>query len=102
MGKIQLIFLGKQKQPSWGRTEEDKIAEVIKWYKVVPQGGYRVGDGIAATITEQYAFGCPRNLEIYKIREFEEENGFTCDSNLIPLEEYIDEYCSELMEIYSD
>ena len=102
MKKIQLVFLGKQKQPLYGKTDEDIVNEKIKWYRVVPEGGYRVGDGMLTTIDEQSAFNCPRSLEVYKVHTFIEEDGFTLDNNLISLEDYIDEYCSELIEIYHD
>ena len=102
MGKIQLVFFGKQKQPLYGRNDEDIKNEVIKWYKIVPEGGYRVGDGILATTDEQYAFGCPRNLEVYRVHTFEEEDGFTCDKDLISLDDYIDDYCFDLIELYND
>ena len=102
MGKIQLIFLGKQKQPLYGRTDEDRENEKIKWYKIIPEGGYRVGDGFLTTTEEQYAFGCPRKMEVYKIHTFEEEDGFTLDNDLISLEDYINDYCMNLIEIYNE
>jgi hypothetical protein len=102
MNKVQLIFLGKQKQPYYGKTDEDVENEVIKFYKVIYSGNYRVGDGVIATTTQQFAFGCSRNLEVYKIHQFEDIDGYILDNDLVSLDDYIEEHCSDLIEIYDE
>lgn len=96
MEKVQIILLGKQKQPLYGKTVEDKEQEKVGWYKIVQNGNYKVGDGIFATLEEQWAFCCPKNLEVYKVLEFE-DGKFSLDDLT-----NFNEECMELTEIYND
>lgn len=100
MNKIQIIFLGKPKHQLQNKTEKNKENEIIKWYKVKYNSDCRVGDIITTTITQQYSFLCPNTLEIYKIHEFIEEDGFIADDNFIEMYDYIEKYCNDLTEIY--
>ena len=94
MEKVQIILLGKQRLPLYGKTDEDKVQEKVIWYKIIPNGNYRNGDGIFATLEEQCAFCWPINLEIYNALNFEDD-GYS-------LEKYINEKCINLIEIYND
>ena len=44
MEKVQIILLGKQRLPLYGKTDEDKEQEKVRWYKIIPNGNYRNGD----------------------------------------------------------
>lgn len=95
MNKIQIIFLGKPKSLLHNKKEE-----IIKFYEVKYNGDYRIGDIITTTINQQCSFLCPNILEIYKIHEFLEEDGFIADDDFIEMYDYIEKYCNDLIEIY--
>lgn len=95
MNKIQIIFLGKPKS-----LPHNKKEEVIEWYKIKYNCDCKVGDIIINTIAQQYSFLCPNTLEIYKIHEFLEEDGFIVDDDFIEMCDYIEKYCNGLTEIY--
>ena len=99
MNKIQLLLLGEVKAPLYCRNEEN---ETIKWYKLSYNSGYRVGDVISTTTEQQYAFMCPKILEIYGIQTFIEDKGYTLNRDFVSLDEYIDEYCDNLVEIQNE
>ena len=99
MNTIQILFLGEVKTPSYCRNKEN---ETVKWYKLSYNSRYRVGDMISTTIEQQYTFMCPKILEIYRIQTFIEENGYTLDRNFNFLNDFIDDYCDDLVEIQNE
>ena len=105
MEYVQIIFLGQQKLPEyyWNNTAEEMRheREFIRWYHIVRNGSYQAGDGFIASNNVQSAFGCPRNLEVYSCHCFYNDGaGHYYDDNSISIEEYLEDDCLNLTEIY--
>ena len=98
---IQLVFLGPVKEPEYCHEADwyNPDAEKIKYYHIVRGGGYRIGDGFRTSLDMQSAFGCSRNLEVYRVHHFLEEDDYCIDNDLVTLDDYIVENCDGLYEI---
>jgi hypothetical protein len=100
---VQLLFLGPVKQPEYSHGQdwydEFEYNEKIKYYHISHNGDYRVGDGFRTTLEMQSAFGCSRNLEVYRIHSFLEEDDYCIDNDLVTLDDYIFDNCDGLYEI---